>query len=166
MGLSENVFGVELERFLGAGFNAKRLTIAKVTFERMLDILVEKHGSEGTAGETLVTGNALLLIKSYYTVLLENSVCGTPFATLRHSALLANDGHTYHGMRIEDHYPHAAFFRVVDVFATDAACQFTDFAPGTTFRDNRKVHVRPPLFLGGFESEYTYQKGAWKARGW
>ena len=145
--MAKNVFGVEFERFLGAGLNAKRIAIAQITLEGMLDILVEEHGTEGAACQTLVTGDALLLVEPDNTVLLVNGIGWAPFAALRYAALFADNGHPYHRMRVKDHDPHAALLGVVDILPTNAAGQFADLAPGAPLRNNSEMHQLPPVNL-------------------
>jgi len=147
MGLAKDVLGVKLESFLGAGLDTKGFAIAQITLEGMLYILVEEHSAEGAACQALVTGDALLLVQPDNAVLLVNGIGRAAFTALRHAALLADDGHPYHGVWIEDHDPHAALLGVVDVLPADAAGQFTDFTPGTALRDNGKMHGLPPVDL-------------------
>jgi hypothetical protein len=119
----------------------------------MLYVLVEEHGAEGTACQTLVTGDALFLIELHNTIFLVDGVCGAPFTALRHAALFAYDGHADNRMRIKDHDPQAAFLRVVDILPADAAGKFTDFATGTSLRDHGKMHRLPPVVLKSINME-------------
>jgi hypothetical protein len=114
---------------------------------------MEEHGAEGAACQTLITRDALLLVELNNAIFLVDGVCGTPFTALRYTALLADDWHPYYGMWIKNHDPHAALFGVVYILPSYAAGQFTDFAPGTSFRDYSKMHGLPPVD----------QKSAWKS---
>jgi len=145
MGLAKDVLGMEFERFLGTGLNAERITLTQVALERMFNVLVEKHGAEGTTCQTLVAGDALLLVETYNPVLLIDGVGGTSFAALWHAALPADDGHTDNRVWIKHHDPHAALFRVVHIFPSNAAGQFADFATGASLWNNCKMHRLPPI---------------------
>jgi len=146
--LTQDVFGMELERFLGTGFNAKGFPFTQIALERMFDIIMKEYGPEGTAGQALVAGDALLLVEPYNTVFFEDGVRWTPLSAFRDAALLAHDGHPDHWMGVENHDPHAALLGVVGALPTHTAGQFTDSASGTAFRNDGQVHAKPPVIAG------------------
>jgi hypothetical protein len=144
MSLTENMLRVELKGLLGTRFNTQGVPLAEITFEGSFDVIMQEHGTERTADEALVTGDAFFHIQADDTVLFMDRVGGTVFTTFRDTALSAYNGHPDYRMGIENHHSDPAFFGIVDSFATHAAGQFTDLAPGTPFRYDRQMHEKPP----------------------
>jgi len=131
---------MELKGFLGTGLHAERLTVTQIALQGLFDVLMKEHGAKGTAGETLITGYALFLVKLDNTIFPVNRVSGTSFAALGNTALFADDGHTDNRMGIKDHDPHPAFLGIVDTLAPYTAGQLTDLAAGTSFGDYCQMH--------------------------
>jgi hypothetical protein len=161
MSLTEDVLRMEFERFFWTSLDTERVSIAQITFERMLDILMKEHGTEGAACKALVTGDALFLVQSDDPVLFKDGVGGAAFTAFWYSTLLAHNGHTDDRMRIQHHHPHAAFFGIVGVLAADAAGKFADSASGAPLRYDCKMHLTPPVELHtGFEKPiYITERG-------
>jgi hypothetical protein len=138
--LTENMFRMEFKGFLWTCFDTKGASFAEITFKRSFNVIVKKHGAERTADETLVTRDALFHIKTDDAILLVDCIGGTALATFWDTTLPAHDRHPDHRMRIKDHDPDPAFFRIVGPFATDTASQFAHFATGTTLRYDCQMH--------------------------
>jgi len=101
---------------------------------------MKEHGAKRAAGEALIAGNTLFLVKLDNTIFPVNRVGGTSFAAFGNTALFADYGHTDNRMGIKDHDPHPAFLGIVGTLAPHTAGKLTDLAARTPFGDYCQMH--------------------------
>lgn len=137
-GLSEYILRYELESPLGTLLDASRVTTTHVAFDRLLTILMCIYGAERAGLNTLVAGNADLLIQPHDTIGPCQCIDRAYLATRRHSALATDNGHPDNRMRVCHLYTQRTLLRVYDTEALHGANELAGSASGAQLRYHGK----------------------------
>ena len=122
------MFGNVLYRLLGTMLDTLRIAIAKIALERKIIVVVCKYCPERARLDAVMASDTLIPVYSDHPIFVVNGFNGAIGSALGIPALLADDRHSDHGMRIQHHHAYRALLGIVYLKVLESAYQLADLA--------------------------------------
>jgi hypothetical protein len=128
LGLADYMLGYVLYRLLGTMLDALRVAFAKIALERKVIVVMCEYRPERARLDAVMASYALLPVYGDNSIFVMNGFNRAIGSAFGITALLADDRHPDHRMRIQYHHAYRALLGIVYLKVLESAYQLADLA--------------------------------------